>query len=160
MTTHLVPSREDFLFPLQKEFDKLFDTMFGPKRLPSLLNSMKMHSGYPKLDVLVTDGRFRIEAAVPGVTPEDLKVEILPGDRGERVLRISGKMAHDYQYSKETEYQYRELTRAKFQRVISLPDEVKGDPEAVVQNGMLTLTWVLEKPQTSSEVREIPIQKV
>jgi HSP20 family molecular chaperone IbpA len=69
-------------------------------------------------------------------------------------------MAHDYQYSKNTEYQYRELTRAKFQRVISLPDEAKGDPEAVVQNGMLTLTWQLEEPQTSSEVREIPIQKV
>ena len=160
MTTHLVPSREDFLFPLQKEFDKLFDTMFGPKRLPSFLNSIKVHSGYPKLDVLVTDGRFRIEAAVPGVIPEDLKVEILPGDRGERVLRISGKMAHDYQYSNNTEYQYRELTRVKFQRVISLPDGVKGDPEAVVQNGMLTLTWQLEELQSKTGVREIPIQKV
>lgn len=158
--THLIPSREDIMFPLQKEFDKLFDTMFGPKRLHSLLNSVKSHSGYPKLDVLVTDGRFRIEAAVPGVTPEDLKVEILPGDHGERVLRISGKMAHDYQYSKDTEYHYRELTRAKFQRVITLPDDAQGDPEAVVQNGMLTLTWLLEKPEPSAEVKVIPITKV
>jgi HSP20 family molecular chaperone IbpA len=160
MTTHLVPCREEFLFPLQKEFDKLFDTMFGPKRLPSLLNSLKSHSGYPKLDVLVTDGRYRIEAAVPGVPPEELKVEILPGENGERVIRISGKMAHDYQYSKDTEYHYRELTRAKFQRVVSLPNDVKGDPEAVVQDGMLTLTWLLEKPEPSAEVKVIPIQKV
>lgn len=158
--THLVPIREDFLFPLQKEFDKLFDTMFDPKRLPSLLNSVKSHSGYPKLDVLVDNNRFRIEAAVPGVTPEDLKVEILPGSQGERVLRISGKMAHDYQYSKDTEYHYRELTRAKFQRVITLPTDAQGDPEAVVQNGMLTLTWLLEKPKPSAEVRNIPVTRV
>jgi HSP20 family protein len=158
--THLIPSREAGLFPLQKEFDKLFDELFGPKRLPSILNSIKTHSGYPRLDVLETDQRLRIEAAVPGVEPDDLRVEILPGDHGDRVLRISGKMAHDYQYSKETEYHYRELTRAKFQRVITLPTEAKGEPEAVIKNGMLTLTWELEKPQPSAEVKQISIKKI
>jgi HSP20 family molecular chaperone IbpA len=133
--------------------------MFGPKRLPSLLNSLK-HSNYPKLDILVTDGRYRIEVAVPGVVPDDLKVEILPESNGERVLRICGKMSHDYQYSKETEYHFRELTRAKFQRVITLPDYVKGDPDATVQNGMLTLTWQLEQPLANPEVKQIPIKKV
>jgi HSP20 family molecular chaperone IbpA len=69
-------------------------------------------------------------------------------------------MSHDYQYAKDTEYQYRELTRAKFQRAMTLPKEVKGDPEAVVQNGMLTLTWQLEKPQQNTEIKQIPIKKV
>ncbi len=155
--THLVPRREDFFFPLQKEFDKLFDELFGPKRLPSLLNGVKSRSGYPKLDILVTDGKYRIEVAVPGVEPDDLKIEVLP-DGDQRLLRLTGRMSHDYQYSNNTDYLYRELTRAKFQRVIRLPDEVKGDPEAVIKNGMLTLTWTLEKP-LEAEAKLIPVKK-
>lgn len=30
--THLIPSREEFMFPLQKEVDKLFDVLFCPKQ--------------------------------------------------------------------------------------------------------------------------------
>jgi HSP20 family molecular chaperone IbpA len=158
--THLVPSREDFMFPLQKELDKLFDTMFEPKRLPSLLNSVKTHSGYPKLDVLVTDNRYRIEAAVPGVDSANLKVEILPGEGAERLLKISGRMSKDYLYSNDTSYQYRELSRSKFQRVVSLPKEVQGDPEATIQNGMLTLTWELPKDQKDQKVKEIAVKTI
>jgi HSP20 family molecular chaperone IbpA len=164
MTT-LLPRREDFFFPLQKEFDKLFDELFGPKRLPSLLNGVKSRSGYPKLDILVTDGKYRVEVAVPGVEPDDLKIEILVEsdsclgiETHQRVLRISGRMSHDYQYSNNIDYLFRELTRAKFQRIVRLPDEAKGEPEAVIKNGMLTLTWTLEKP-LEAEVKLIPIKK-
>lgn len=165
--THLQPRREDIFFPLQQQFDKVFDELFGPKRLPSLLNSVKSRSGYPKLDILVTDGKYRIEVAVPGVEPDDLKVEIIQ-DRDslfgidsvpDRLLRLTGRMSHDYQYSNETDYHHRELTRAKFQRVIRLPEEVKGDPEAVVKNGMLTLTWSLEKKPLEAEAKLIQIKK-
>lgn len=165
--THLIsPRREDFLFPLQQQFDKLFDEFFGPQRLPSLLNSVKSRSGYPKLDILVTDGKYRIEVAVPGVEPDDIKIEILVEPNGQfgidaqkqRLLRIMGRMSHDYQYANDIDYYYRELTRAKFQRVIRLPNEVKGDPEAVVKNGMLTLTWTLEK-SLEAETKLIPVKK-
>ncbi len=165
--THLIPRREDLFFPLQQQFDKLFDELFGSKRLPSFLNSVKSRSGYPKLDILVTDGKYRIEVAVPGVEPDDLKIEVLQEEESapfgidgpkHRLLRLTGRMSHDYQYSNETDYHYRELTRAKFQRVIRLPDEVRGDPEAVVKNGMLTLTWSLEKP-LEAEAKLIPIKK-
>lgn len=161
MMMNLIPSREDVWFPLQRELDKLFDTMFDSKRLPSLLNSVKAHSGYPKLDVLVTDGRYRVEVAVPGVNSEDLKVEILPGSEGERCLRISGRMSKDYLYSNDTTYHYRELTRSKFQRVVSIPSEIQGDPEAIVQNGMLTLTWELPPPTQrgkDQQVKEVTIK--
>ena len=155
MTT-LSPRREDLFFPLQQHFDKLFDEFFGPKRRSSFLNS-KARSGYPKLDILETDGNFRIEVAVPGVEPGDIKVEVLP-DGDQRVMRVSGKMSHDYQFSRETDFIHRELTRAKFQRIVQLPEKVKGDPKAVVKNGMLTLTWRLEKP-IEAEVKVSPIKK-
>lgn len=159
--THLIPRREDSWFPLQKEFDRVFDEFFSPKRLPSLLNGVKSRSGYPKLDILVTDGKYRIEAAVPGVNPDDVTVELLPSESGQRCVRISGKMCHDYQYANDTDYHYRELTRAKFQRVVALPDEVKGDPEACIKNGMLTLTWELPKKiDPTKEVRAIEVKRV
>jgi len=158
--THLIPRREDLFFPLQKEFDKWFDEFFGSKRFPSLLNSVKgTRSGYPKLDVFVTDSKYRIEAAVPGVNPDDVKVEIIPQSNGERCLRISGKMSHDYQYSNETDYHYKELSRSRFQRVITLPKEVEGDPEAVIKDGMLTLSWELSKKLPAEETRIIPLKK-
>lgn len=163
-----MPRREDIIFPLQQEVDRLFDELFGPKRNLSILNSVKSRSGYPKLDILVTDGRYRIEVAVPGVDPENLKIEILPDEETtvfgvdapkNRLLRISGKMSHDYQSSNNTDYHYRELTRAKFQRVVRLPSEVKGEPEAVLKNGLLTLTWSLEKKSQESEIKLISVKK-
>ena len=156
--THLIPSREEFIFPMQKEIDKLFDVLFGPKNLPSLLNSVKSHSGYPRLDIIKTNDTYRIEAAVPGVESTDLKVEILPGDNSERLLRISGRMSKDYLYSNDIDYRHRELTRSKFQRVVSLPNEIQGDPEAIIQNGMLTLTWKLMKDPKDQRVKEITIK--
>jgi HSP20 family molecular chaperone IbpA len=106
-----------------------------------------------------------VEVAVPGVEPDDLKIEILVEsdsclgiETHQRVLRISGRMSHDYQYSNNIDYLFRELTRAKFQRIVRLPDEAKGEPEAVIKNGMLTLTWTLEKP-LEAEVKLIPIKK-
>lgn len=159
MLTNLIPRREDLFFPLQKEFDKLFDEFFGSKRFPSLLNSIKSHSGYPKLDVLIADGKYKIEAAVPGVNPDDLKVEILPQGNGERCLRISGRINQEYQYSNDTDYHHRELSRSRFQRVVTLPKEVTGDPEAVIRNGMLTLSWELPKTLPDEETRVIPLKK-
>lgn len=160
--------REDLFFPLQQQFDKVFDELFGPKRLPSLLNGVKSRSGYPKLDVLVTGGSYRIEVAVPGVEPGDLEVKIIPEKEeasifgidgsSQRLLCISGRMSHDYQCSNGTDFHHRELTRAKFQRVVRLPEEVKGDPEAVIKNGLLTLTWKLEKPLAEEEAKLIPIK--
>lgn len=156
--TYILPRREDMFFPLQAEFDKLFDEFFGSKRFPSIMNGVKTRSGYPKLDVLIVDGQYRIEAAVPGVDPNDLKVEIIPQD-GVRCVRISGRISHDYQYSNETDYHHRELTRSRFQRVLALPSDISGDPAAVIKNGMLTLTWTLPKKETDEQSRVIPLIK-
>lgn len=132
----------------------------NPRISAATLNNVKSHSSYPKLDILKTDGKYKIEVAVPGVQPNDLKVEILPDNNGERMVRISGKMAHDYQHSKETEFHFRELCRTKFQRVILLPNEVQGDPEAVIQNGMLTLTWQILLKSNVTDVKQIPIKTI
>lgn len=153
----LTLSREDLFFPLQKQIDKMFDEFFGPKRLPSVLNSVKSHSGYPKLDILVTDGKYRIEVALPGCNSSDVKVDIIPGEATKRCVRISGKMSRDYQYASEMDFHVRELTRAKFQRIIGLPDEVENEPEAKLSNGMLVLTWEFSKKE-NPKIVNVPVK--
>ena len=146
----MVPFRDDFFFPIEQEFNKLFNEMFGNK---SLLNAVKGSSGYPKLDIYTENDKFFVKAAVAGVNPEDIKVEISP----ENVLSISGKQ--ECVKKDDTQYFVTELRKSVFKREVVLPEYLQGEPTAEVQNGMLTLSWdlpkpVLEKPKTKSiEVR-------
>ena len=41
----------------------------------------------------------------------------------------------------------RELRRSAFERSVYLPNNIAGDPEAIMKNGILKLTWNLpDKP--------------
>jgi HSP20 family molecular chaperone IbpA len=112
------------------------------------------------MDVVMEDGVWTIEAAVPGVPLENLKVEIEPyesdpthyGKDGKRILRISGKM-ESAQRSEGAEYYKKELRKSNFERMIVLPEYIKGEPEALLKNGVLTLKWEvpeLKKPEKKS----------
>lgn len=156
--SHLIPHRSDLFRPIEQHLDKMFDEFFSPQRLPSLLNSVKSRSGYPKLDMLeTTSGEFKIECNVAGCNPDDIKVEIIPNDNGHRLLRISGKCNYDHQYDQDTDFYMKEITRSKFRRTIGLPDKVKDDPECTLQNGMLTLAWKVQTSQ-EPEAKVIPIK--
>jgi len=75
-------------------------------------------------------------------------------------VKVSGKMARDYQYSKSTEYAIKELRRSYFERLMLLPDDLEGDPEAVIDNGMLRLTWQLPESQKPVEAKVIDVKRV
>lgn len=143
----LVPFRKDLFFPLEQEFNKLFNDLFNK----DTLNTIKGSSGYPKLDVYADNGKFFVKVAVPGVNPDDLKVEISP----ENILSISGK--HESSIENANLY-ITELRRSEFKRELKLPDWVETDPVAEVKNGILTLSWDLpEIPQKNT--RSIEIKK-
>lgn len=161
----LLNHREDLFWPFRERFDKFFDNFFGSDSLNTIRSLSR--SGYPKLDVLVTkDGKFRIEMATPGVKLDQLLVQIVPyhgtdisPDSKRNVLKVSGQMDYDFQYSEDTTFQLKELRRSRFERSLLLPDNIVGDPEAVLENGILRLTWSAveeQKPQTKTiEVQEI-----
>lgn len=165
--THIIPNRDALFGPFEQHFNRMFDKVFGDDGLQSLRNIGK--SGYPKLDVIVSDGRYIIEAAIPGVSPSDLKVEILPYkdeastwgiDSSKRLLKVSGKMSRDYQYSKSTDYAVKELRRSYFERSMLLPSDLEGDPEAVIDNGMLRLTWNLPESQKPNKAKVVDVKRV
>ena len=75
-----------------------------------------------------------INAALPGMKPEDLKVEV-----HENVLTISGQIKEESNH-REGEYLLNERYYGQVQRSVSLPCEIKVDQaEAEFEDGVLIL---------------------
>ena len=84
-----------------------------------------------RVDVREEDDNFVLTTAVPGLSADDLNIQIL-----ENVVRIEG----EYQTS-DGEHLLRELPEGKFIRTLRLPSEVDPDQvEAKINNGILSLS--------------------
>lgn len=128
--------RDDFFFPIEQQFNKMFDDFFGKN------SSIKASHGYPKMDVVQEDGNLVVKVAIPGVAPSDIQVEVQEG-----TLKISGKMSEEHQSGEGSSYYVKELKKGSFVRHLTLPGWVKSDPEAVLKNGILRLSWALPKEE-------------
>ncbi len=84
-----------------------------------------------RVDVRDEDDTFVLTTAVPGLSADDLNIQII-----ENVVRIEG----EYQTS-DGEHLLRELPEGKFIRTLRLPSEVEPDKvEAKIKNGILSLS--------------------
>jgi len=85
------------------------------------------------VDVKVADDEYLVEAFLPGVSPEDLDIQI-----ESNVVTIKGELK--IETNEDDRYLLRERPAGMFQRSIELPDDVKADQvEAELKNGVLTL---------------------
>jgi HSP20 family protein len=117
------------MLSLRQAMDRLFEDSFVR---PSSLAS----GDHPlALDVSSTPDAFIIEAALPGVRPEDVDISVL-GD----TLTISGTSQAE-QKDDEDGYSYREIRRGSFSRTVTLPGGLNADQAAAeFANGLLKLT--------------------
>jgi HSP20 family protein len=115
-------------------FDRFFDQGFG--RFPSLRpNGEDFGSQSLALDVYETNDELVVKAAVPGVDPKDVDIEV-----DDDVLTIRGEYAKKDEGS-EGGYHRRELHWGKFERAMRLPPTIDaGKAQARFEHGMLTLT--------------------
>ncbi len=144
-----LPFRRDDLF---RPFEQMFDQIVNQFQDNEFKN---LKSGFPRLDILHDESSFVIEVAMPGVSPEDVRVEIEPVNTGHSTLHISGKMERTRQ---DADYYVRELSRRAFRRSVLLPREIKGDPEAVFRNGLLTLSWKHEGSPGVTPIKVISVK--
>jgi HSP20 family protein len=103
----------------------------------------------PAMDLVEKDDHFELRADLPGLSEDDVNVEIQDG-----VLTISGERREE---EEETREGYRRVERAfgRFTRSISLPDGINPDEvQANFENGVLTVR--IPKPQ-ESEPRRVQI---
>jgi HSP20 family protein len=91
--------------------------------------------GYVPLDLYETDNEVVVQAALPGVKPEDVDIQI-SGD----TLTIRGESKHEEE-EKKRDYYRQESWYGSFARSVTLPVQVNADgADAVFENGVLKLT--------------------
>jgi HSP20 family molecular chaperone IbpA len=150
--------RDAFFSPVELAFDHFFDEFFSTP----VLGFAKSNVHYPKMDIGVQGEEFVIRAAVPGVEPDALKVEVLPVSCPPPyyILRVSGEMASELRSEEDEGLYVKELCKRKFSREIPLPENVLNEsPVAILKNGVLTLKWKLAKKEAIKEqVKRILIQ--
>jgi len=120
------------LMGLRQAMDRLFDDSFvRPSRILSTLGEARD----PTLDIYQTPNEVVVKAALPGLKPEDVSIDIT----GE-TLTIKGE-SKTKQEVKEEDYLYQERRYGAFSRSVVLPSGLKPDKaEATMEDGVLTLT--------------------
>ena len=105
----------------------------------------------PAVEVSQSDGKLRVQAELPGLSPEDVRVEI--GDN-EIVIQGERRVEHDENRRgvRRTEREY-----GVFYRTIPLPEGAQVDQaKASFRNGLLEITVPI--PQRASERRPVAIE--
>ncbi len=135
------------LMSVSRTFDRLFDdATFRP-----LAWGGAVEARLP-LDVTSTEDAVTVEAALPGVRPEDVEITVHQDN-----LTIAVK-AQEQREQKEGERVYRELRRSSGSRTLTLPTGMDTDnATAAFENGMLRLSIPRAE---AAKPRQIPVTTV
>lgn len=161
LKTNRFNSMSNFIDDVEKHWNKVVDSFFAPSSIGDLKNKLKNNTGYPRIDAFTTKDSYCIQASVPGVKTDDLKLEMFIED-GTNYIRLSGQMSEEYSYKDDdTSWQMKELCRRAFTRTIALPDYLVGEPDANIKDGIVSLVWKLPKEvaQPTQKIKVIPIKK-
>ena len=139
-----------------KDMDFLFEN-FGDMRFPNFFNRASLpFSGYtdfewmPRIEVLQTNGDLLVKADLPGLTKDDVKVE-LTND----ALTISGERKEEKE-EKRGDFYRTERNYGRFYRQIPMPEGVKTDKaDATFQNGVLEIKVPVTKAESQARKLEI-----
>lgn len=135
-------------------FQRLFDDVFRGFSLPALAGATGTGLGglmMPQMDVRETENALRIAIEMPGVSPDDVDIQL-----DDDLLTIRGEKKLERRDDRENTH-FTERTYGTFQRILRLPFKV--DPtqvQARFDNGVLTVT--LPKPKGREASRRISVQ--
>ncbi|MFB6273528.1 MAG: Hsp20/alpha crystallin family protein [Salinibacter sp.] len=143
--TRRTPNRT--LRNLQREVDSLFDRFFDRTGSGDGSSSAVWS---PRTDLVETDEDFRLRLDVPGMTKDDITINLQ-----NRTLTVSGERTSERTEESE-EFVRVERAFGTFHRSFTLPEAVDEDNiEAAYDNGVLTIS--VPKTEESTR-RQIEIQ--
>jgi HSP20 family protein len=134
------------------ELDRLFDEPFLSFNWPAFKKlAPPAFAWSPKVDVFEKDNRLVTRIDLPGLTKEDVKVEVTDG-----YLTMSGERKRETEEKKE-DYFRSEREYGSFYRAVPLPEGVKlEDVRAMFANGVLEVSVPLPaKPEATARTVEI-----
>jgi HSP20 family protein len=130
------PARE--LNSLQSEMNRLFNTFFDTPT--SAAGNGPSRRWIPAMDLVETEDHFVLRADLPGLSEEDVNVEL-----EDNVLTVSGERKVEREDKKEGYYRV-ERSYGEFQRSLTLPEGVDADKiEAAFDKGVLEVR--IPKPE-------------
>src|SRR5712692_4414504 len=104
----------------------------------------------PAVEMFERDGQLVIRADLPGLSPDDVRIEV-----SDDSLVIEGERRSEIEVEDEGVYRA-ERTYGRFSRVIALPDDVDpAQAQARFENGVLEISIPLPE---QTQRRRIPIQ--
>ena len=134
--------------PFARLVENMFEDMLAPLSHGSALSSVTSDGTVsPRLNVSETDNAFEVQAELPGVKKEDVKVAV----EHQRVT-IEGESKRQSEQRDGENLLYTERSASKFMRSFVLPVEVdETSAQARMEDGILTLT--LPKKQGNAATR-------
>ena len=134
MTIVRRPSPFGELMSLRSAMDRLFEDSFVGRPFGGALGGTFDSTNQLPLDVTRTADALVVEAALPGIKPEDVDITV-----EDSTLTIRGEF-RDERQSGEGESLVSEIRRGSFGRTITLPSGLEADKAtATFENGVLTL---------------------
>lgn len=128
-------------------FPTVFDQAFSPFRA-----EFASIEWMPEVELLQNNGKLMVKADLPGLTKDDVKVELT-----DKVLTISGERKDEKEEKREGFYRS-ERSYGRFFRQIPLPEGVKTDKaNATFRNGVLEIT--MPAPKMESQARQLEIKE-
>ena len=128
-------------------FPNFFKTDFTPFRM-----EFDKVGWVPQIEVLLDNEQFMVRADLPGLTKDDVKVEVT-----DNLLTISGERKEEKEEKREGFYRS-ERSYGSFFRQIPLPEGVKTETAAATfQHGVLQVT--IPAPKTEPSTRKLEIKE-
>jgi HSP20 family protein len=157
MTRAFMANPFAFADAMSQEMDRMFSTMGGDvvttgRQTGSGARGRGPMQWVPAMEVRQRDDAVVIHADLPGLTPEDVHVELENG-----VLTISGERRDSSEERQEGRY-HSERSYGAFSRSIALPDGIDEEQvNARFEHGVLEVTVPTPKQQ-QQRGRRVPIQ--
>jgi len=121
-------SIDEFFAPIDSLFDQLWTDFFGDSNL--IKWDVVKGRAYPKVDIFYNDSDIVIEAAIPFLNKEDVKIELK-----DNVITISGNVKKDDKISNKN-FIRRELVRSSFSRSFSIDPELFKEWDSTTEDAI------------------------
>lgn len=154
----MTPTPFSFMRRFADDMERMFEDFQG-FRFPTFFNrdwpfrkEFDYFEWMPQIEVLQKNGQFMVKADLPGLTKDDVKIELT-----DELLTISGERKEEKEEKKEGFYRS-ERSYGRFYRQIPLPAGVKtANAEATFRNGVLEITMPV--PKAEFPVRKLEIKE-
>jgi HSP20 family protein len=147
-----------FMRRFSEEMDRLFDdfgfggNLLGPVLGRELTRFGEMGQWSPQVEVFERGGQLVVRADLPGMTKDDVNVEV-----ADDALVIRGERRSEREENEEGYYRS-ERSYGSFYRQIPLPEGVNAEnANATFRNGMLEIT--MPAPQSAGQRRQLEIRE-